>query len=589
MHANATRGNAHRNGLTRRSFLTGAALAGAGVAAGMAGCSPSKPQTDSASNATAPSSAHDGAMTADSYFGTWSFETPDEPITDIAETIEAEVVVVGAGTGGLTVANSIAEEGANVVLISASSKPISRGGSNHATYSKTMEALGIPRNSAEWYEKELQANGARVDTRKWYQYYNHSEEVMNWLIDIMEERGYTTGIENFVPTINNESGSIYYVPGAHGWYNDENPGMGFNQPLVVNELAARFEELSGTSIHYHTKACQLVRGDTPNGTSGRVNAVIAEKEDGTYVQYVGSKAVVLATGDFSTNRDMMAKYAPQAMEYITESFFDEEPNYDKELVYGGLFPGDGQKMGLWIGAAWQKAWPACPNGGGVKAGPMNGVLPFTGFTVNREGKRFCNEYGMLGTLPFTIQMGCPGGVSYALWDVNYAEQYPLEWIDGSKPYGIAEPLSADDVIASWEKSVESGLYFKADTLDELVSQMGLPESTLDNIERYNADCESGEDSLFHKHPGFMIPLSKGPFYGEVSDTSFFLTILGGLRTDENMRVCDKDDNPIEGLYNVGSMIGDMFYAQYTYMVRGFTYGSNLTLSYLAGKFIVENE
>ena len=87
----------------------------------------------------------------------------------------------------------------------------------------------------------------------------------------------------------------------------------------------------------------------------------------------------------------------------------------------------------------------------------------------------------------------------------------------------------------------------------------------------------------------MIPVSKAPFYGASSDTSFFLTILGGLRTDENMRVCDKDDNPIEGLYNVGSMAGDMFYAQYTYMIPGFTYGSNLTLSYLTGKYIVENE
>lgn len=594
MRTDETKGNKRPSDFTRRSFLTGAALAGAGMAATMVGCSPSQPSSSTSSDnsdgsSNASPSASNGAMSADSYFNKWAFEIPDEPIVDIAETIEAEIVVVGAGTGGLAVANSAAEEGANVVLISASSKPISRGGSNHATYSKAMEAQNIPRNSAEWYEKELQANGARVDTRKWYKYYNNSEKVMDWLIDIMEDRGYTTGIENFIPTIDNESGSIYYVPGAHGWYNDENPGMGFNQPLVVNELAARFEEVSGTSIHYNCIARQLVRGDEPNGISGRVTAVIAEREDGSYAKYVGTKAVVLATGDFSTNRDMMAKYAPQAMEYIADGFFDEEPNYDKELVYGGLFPGDGQKMGLWIGAAWQKAWPACPNGGGVKAGPMDGVLPFTGFTVNREGKRFCNEYGMLGTLPFTIQMCCPGGVSYAIWNPAYAKDYPLEWIDGSKPYGIAKPLSPDDVIASWDKNVESSGYFKADTLEELIEQMGLPESTLESIELYNADCEAGEDSLFHKDPGFMIPLTKGPFYGEVSNTSFFLTILGGLRTDENMRVCDADDNPIEGLYNVGSMAGDMFYAQYTYMIPGFTYGSNLTLSYLTGKFIVENE
>ncbi len=582
-------------GLTRRNFLFGAALAGAGVAAaGMAGCAgePSGgsggASSDSAGGSGGAAQSGDG-MNAKTYFGKWAFEIPDAAITDIAETIEADVVVVGAGTGGLTVANAVAEDGGNVVLISASSKPISRGGSNHATYSKAMEALGIPRNDALFYEKELQANGARVDTRKWYKYFNNSEAVMNWLIDIMEEAGYTTGIEPFIPTIDNESGAIYYVPGAHGWYDDEHPGMGMNQPLVVNQLAARFEELSGTSIYYNNIARQLVRGDTPNGTEGRVTAVIAEREDGSYAQYVGRKAVVLATGDFSTNRDMMAKYAPQAVPYIAEGEFDAKPNYDKELVYGGLYPGDGQKMGLWVGAAWQKAWPACPNGGGVKAGPMDGVLPFTGFTANRDGERFCNEYGMLGTLPFTIQMGCPGGKAYAIWDMNYAEQYPLDWINGSIPYGQPNTLTPEETVASWEEGVESGMYVKADTLEDLIKQLELPESTLENIEAYNADCAAGVDSAFHKYPELMIPVSKAPFYGAVSDTSFFLTILGGLRTDENMRVCDEDDNPIEGLYNVGSMAGDMFYAQYTYMIPGFTYGSNLTLSYLTGKYILENE
>ena len=127
-------------GLTRRNFLFGAALAGAGVAAaGMAGCAgePSGGSGEASSGGTGGSGAAQSGdgMNAETYFGKWAFEIPDAAITDIAETIEADVVVVGAGTGGLTVANAVAEDGGNVVLISASSKPISRGGSNHATYS----------------------------------------------------------------------------------------------------------------------------------------------------------------------------------------------------------------------------------------------------------------------------------------------------------------------------------------------------------------------------------------------------------------------------------------------------------------------
>ena len=67
-------------------------------------------------------------------------------------------------------------------------------------------------------------------------------------------------------------------------------------------------------------------------------------------------------------------------------------------------------------------------------------------------------------------------------------------------------------------------------------------------------------------------------------------MLGGLSTDPQMRVCDKEDNPIPGLYNVGTMVGDMFATNYTFMVEGANYGANcITFGYLTGKHIAENE
>ena len=144
----------------------------------------------------------------------WGFEIPDEPIAeaDIAETIEAEIVVVGAGTGGLAAANAAVEEGANVVLLSASSKPISRAAQTMPHTRRRWRLRAFRAMTLRFMKKELQANGARVDARKWYKFFNHSEEVMNWLIDIMEGRGYTTGIESSIPTLDNESGSIFYLP-----------------------------------------------------------------------------------------------------------------------------------------------------------------------------------------------------------------------------------------------------------------------------------------------------------------------------------------------------------------------------------------
>lgn len=586
------------NNVSRRSFLMGSALAGVGAVAGLAGCSPQEPAqggsetlSQTGESGAAPAA---GGMTGDKYYEKWDFEIAPAGITDdqIAEIVEAEVIVVGAGTGGLVLANTAADAGADVVMITASSIPIGRGGSNHAVYSKAKERLGLPRDTAEDFERELRFNTSAVDARKWYKYYNHSEEAMNWLIDIMEAAGYETGIESPPGLV--KDGAIIYCPGAHGWLTDEAHTMGGNQAFVVNTLAERLEKNTGRPIAYKTIARQLVRGDVPNGTEGRVTAVIAEREDGSYVKYVGSKAIVLATGDFSGNKDMVAKYAPQAYQFIDPALFEEEQrDYDKEFVYGGIYYGDGQQMGLWVGAAWQKAWVCGLNGGGAKPGmpPLGGGMLLPCLVVGNDGRRYMNEYASLGTGPCTHFASAPNHENYAIWNASYAEKYPLTWVDAATPYGEdGWQLTPEQVVGGWEMFAENGIIKKADTIEELIDAFGLPkEETLATIERYNKMCAAGEDTEFHKDPSLMIPVDEGPFYGVFGDSNFFLTTLGGLRTGENMEVCDEHDVPIPGLYNVGSMVGDMFGGYYTAYTPGLTYGSSITLSYLAGKHIAENE
>ena len=69
----------------------------------------------------------------------------------------------------------------------------------------------------------------------------------------------------------------------------------------------------------------------------------------------------------------------------------------------------------------------------------------------------------------------------------------------------------------------------------------------------------------------------------------FYTVMGGLRTNENMQVCTDDDQPIPGLYNVGTMAGDMFANIYNFRMQGHNYGQCLCFGYLTGKYIAENE
>ena len=88
----------------------------------------------------------------------------------------------------------------------------------------------------------------------------------------------------------------------------------------------------------------------------------------------------------------------------------------------------------------------------------------------------------------------------------------------------------------------------------------------------------------------LIPVSEPPYYLQKNKGPVILTVLGGLRTDDKMRVCDDADEPIPGLYNVGTMAGDFYAGYYTFQMCGVNYGALcLTAGYLTGRFIAENE
>ena len=579
----------------RRSFLKGAMLAGAGTAAfGLAGCAANGGGASggASSNASA-SSGTAGQLSAEAISkGTWAFEIAPEPVADseIAQAYEADIIVVGAGVSGLACAASATEEGADVILFAASSQPVARGGSNHGIGTKFHERLGITDYTKDtidgFIRQELARNGYRVDQKKWYKWINNSASTMNWLIDLMEAKGYTTTMEIGYT----DTGVVFTAhPGSHNWVEQadgKESGAATGENLVIAMYEEKIKEQGG-QIHYSTIGQYLIREDN---NTGRVSAIVAKDPDGNYVKYVGRKAIVLATGDFSANQDMMAKYCS----WVAPLLQYNEVDYDAMFQFGGLGPGDGQKMGLWVGAAWQQTLPNAPMIDAV--GPMpyrQSIADFSGLLLNKKGERYSNEDVIFSYGTYAMMMQ-PDMTRYGIWDTAYAN-----WFDTWETFGTTivenegkNATTPEGYLASWDSNVEKGTFVKGDTIEEVIAQLdGLdPENAKKSVERYNELCEAKYDDDFHKSATLLAPIKEGPFYGcklEMSPANF-LCVTGGLRTNENMQVCDEQNEPIEGLYNLGIMVGDSYANCYNFAICGHNLGMNCnTFAYMLGKDLAE--
>lgn len=508
----------------------------------------------------------------------YSFEIPPDPVPDsmITDIISTEVVVIGAGTAGLVCANSAVENGAEVILISASSHPIARGGSVHAINTKLTRKLGIEYDVGKNFKQEMDRAGGRTDQGKWALFARESGEAMDWLIDKMEAAGYTAVLEMGT---SDPDGLISAFPGAHSFVGGNIKQAGMSQPLVVKTLAT-LAQAAGVKIYYKMIAKQLVR---ENDNTGRVIAVIAQDSNGKYIKYIGSKAVVLATGDFSKDKEMVARYCPEMLPFVS----NDPVNYDTILGDGGIYAGDGHKMGLWVGAAWQQTVPNAAMFSNRYFPSTEKYAGFKGLLVNKNGVRYCNEDCNHTHMGF-LQKHQPDMKIYAIWDSRYAERM-APWYPHGNAYGDSEQ-SAGDVIAGWDKAAEKGIMVKAASIEELAKKLGLDTGALKaTVDNYNGYCDTGTDEEFFKRAGLLVPVKKSPFYGQSSNTPALGVVMGGLRTNLKMQVLDTRGEVIPGLYVAGTIVGDMFANYYTFMPPGICLGATcLTFGYLAGKEIANS-
>ena len=505
-----------------------------------------------------------------------AFMTPPPPVAAeaISERLSADVVVVGEGFAALCCALRARQTGADVLIVTASAAPVGRGGSVFAAYSKLMAEKGFPRADLDKFLlTEMEARCFQIDQRKFYRFINHSEEAMDWLIDLLR----ADGVEIVLEDANDDDpdSPTYMPPGTHAFLAGglERAGVGITFALKTLEDAFL---AAGGRIVRETPARQLEKDGE------RVCAVLAQKPDGTYLRAAAKRAVVLATGDFSRNREMMEVFCPQ----YAEGFAPEAVGYDTGFSVGGLFRGEGHLMALWAGAAWQRTWPCAPM---IQGSTACSTMPYgshRGLRLNARGERYCNE-DMNGAYTALTTLREPGGKAYIVWGSNYLDEVSFRTLGGRRD---GPDQTKEAVRESWERMIRPGRGVKADTLEEVLDGLGLPrETAMREIERYNAHCRAGVDPDFHKAPKYLQEIRQAPFYGCPIDDRFFFSVMGGPRTDWRLRICDADDNPIPGLYCLGSMVGDFYAGCYNFRIPGENYGACLTFGYLVGEALGKGE
>ena len=158
-------------------------------------------------------------------------------------------------------------------------------------------------------------------------------------------------------------------------------------------------------------------------------------------------------------------------------------------------------------------------------------------------------------------------------------------------YGEAwkEPEEGNEIVQAIETYVQNGLCCKADTLEELAEQMGVPKDTfLATVARYNQMYRQQNDEDYGKRSALLTPIDKPPFYALKFGPSL-LDVFGGVITDVKLRVLDKDYNPIPGLLAVGMIAGGLYGVDYPLLFNGNSHGRCLTWARQAAETIVNGE
>jgi fumarate reductase flavoprotein subunit len=470
----------------------------------------------------------------------YGFETPPDPIpaSDIEEEIGAEVVVIGAGIAGLSAALSAAESGSRTVLIEKMAQVQARGHDNAFIGSRLQKKLGIDIDKDEIVLNLMKYGANKPDQRLIRMWAEGSGKTADWLMDMTNAAGLQVIIPEYPPPAAFNNTTEYYPQylTSHQ-YSDER----LVAKCLLNNVLKR-----GAAVYFKTRARQLLRKG-----NGRVFGVVAQKPDGSYIRFTAQKAVILCTGDYANNAEMMAKYCPQS-------------SYLASMIPTST--GDGHMMAMWVGAVMEPA-PHAP----MIHGPAGPLLNTAFLQVNLLGERFQNEDVPVESHVNAIERQF-GKIAWQIFDSKYTAEIPYHGMGLGKIHVATEKIRQEVARVS----------IIANSIEELAVKLKLPADTFKaTINRYNTLARSGKDLDFGKRRDRMSPIDSPPFYAGKSGYTL-LAVVGGLNVNPRLQPLDNDWNTIPGLFLAGNTVGNRFSGDYPTMCRGLSHGMAIHFGRIAG-------
>lgn len=448
-----------------------------------------------------------------------------------------DVVVVGAGIAGLTAAVTAAEAGASVLVL----EKMPNIGGNSVYSSGTFNSLDPIRqqeqgveDSLELFIKQTYEGGGEIGNLDLISLLcEHSADARDWL----ERRGCswsTAGV---------------YLSAGGAWPRSLDAADGANKSLIL-PLARTLREAGGEIIRDY-RAIALIE------EQGRIiGARAAQTETGEQHAFFAKKGVILATGGFGSNLDLVHEYC----EDIPESV---EPETTPAAT------GDGILMALRVGADLVDMQYVQMVPGAAKDCVYFTSEIASAIYVNKAGERFASEQLPNSALCREI-LAQEEGIAYAIFD---SSTIPEDFID-----------TAGRGVEEFRALAKEGLCGYGETLEELAKSIGLDPDALENTVTAFNRIADGQAADPYGREFFSRRLSEGPFYASIRTARIHYT-MGGLRINTASQVLREDGTPIAGLYACGEVTGGIHGTNH---VSGNALADCVVFGRIAGKRIVEN-